>query len=400
MAPAATDFEEVDPVIAEYDVFLTPDLEEETYLLQYLNRAKEQPYNERHDMCPLELRMKQESGFIEVDVPVNVHMNFNRLNGVKWGESLRKAKEDGQTAFGVTAGFERPQVRTGLARGGLARGGARGGGTARGRTATAEPAKEKKDDDEDEELKELLYRFDDANEKGHVLNKQTLGGQILKQEEGEPKYMVGAFRGKELHLTKLSGIVQMRPQFHHLDALMQQEQAARRAESDAANPNKQSGPRAVQIQLKNSDLENKDMASTKQLLKAAAEEKWMKLRYHDEDSAEAYSAYREKLFVQDIKAAPKLHSVMNNEEYLEIISAPRVDHTDKNSKKKPLTRKQMNALELSDTEDEEEGQDEEMAEETQAPNDAPVDSMDIDATDVDTTEVSNEINDLLTASQS
>ncbi|KAF2496660.1 hypothetical protein BU16DRAFT_525812 [Lophium mytilinum] len=390
MAPAATDFEEVDPVIAEYDVFLTPDLEEETYLLQYLNRGKEQPYNERNDMCPLELRVKQESGFIEVDVPVNVHMNFNRLNGVRWGESLRKAKEEGQTAFGVTAGFERPQVRTGLARGGAA---ARGG-----RAATAEPLKENKDE-EDAELRELLYRFEDANDKGHVLNKQTLGGQILKQEEGEPKYMLGAFRGKELHLTKLSGIVQMRPQFHHLDALMLQEQAARRAESDAANPNKQSGPRAVTIQLKNSDLDNKDMASTKQLLKAAAEEKWTKLRYHDEDSADAYSAYREKLFIQDIKAAPKLHSVMNNEEYLEIISAPRIDHTDKNNKKKPLTRKQMNAFELSDTEDEEEDPDEEMAEETQAPDDAPVDTMDIDATDVDTTDISNEIGDLLTESK-
>jgi DNA-directed RNA polymerase-3 subunit RPC5 len=185
---AVLEIEDEDPVIAEYDVFTTPDLAEQTYLLQYLNRAKEQPYNESHGMQPLELRVKQNSGFIEVDVPTNVHYNYNRLNGVRWGESLRKAKEEGQNAFGVTAGFERPHPRSNLARGGAARGGA-------SRGAPRARASETADDGPDEELEEFLNRFDDANDKGHVLNKQTLGGQILKQEDGEPKYMVGAFRG-------------------------------------------------------------------------------------------------------------------------------------------------------------------------------------------------------------
>jgi len=88
---------------------------------------------------------------------------------------------------------------------------------------------------------------------------------------------------EELHLTKLSGIVQMRPQFHHLDALAQQEQTARRLEKEAADPTRVTGPRAVQMQIKSADSENKDMASTKHLLKIAGDEKWMKLRYHDED---------------------------------------------------------------------------------------------------------------------
>jgi DNA-directed RNA polymerase-3 subunit RPC5 len=75
----------------------------------------------------------------------------------------------------------------------------------------------------------------------------------------------------------------MRPQFHYLDALAQQEQNARRLEKEAADPSRATGPRAVQIQLKSVESENKDMASTKQLLKTAADEKWTKLRYHDED---------------------------------------------------------------------------------------------------------------------
>ncbi|OCK77711.1 hypothetical protein K432DRAFT_427797 [Lepidopterella palustris CBS 459.81] len=335
MSPAAIDLDDDDPVVAEYDVFITPELEEKAYLLQYLNRSKDQPYNYRKQMQPMEMRIKENAGFIEVDVPLNVHYNYNRVKGVGWGEALRKAKDDNQTAFGVASGFERVNVT-------------RGGGAA-GRPGRS-PANHGGLDMEDD-IDDYLRRFDDANEKGHVLNKQTLGGQILKDEPGMPKYMLGTFRGNELHLTRLDGIVQMRPQFHHIDAMAQQEIVARRRERDAADAPKASEPRAVQMQVKSADGENVEQDSTKKFLRAAHEEKWTKLRYHDEDSPEAYALYNEKLFVEDTKSAPKLRSSMNNEEYLDAISAPRIDPSDKVGKKRPLTRKQMHAADESDESD-------------------------------------------------
>ncbi|OCL07692.1 hypothetical protein AOQ84DRAFT_440046 [Glonium stellatum] len=366
MSPAAVDTEDDDPVVAEYDVFITPELMEQTYLLQYLNRSKDQPYNYRNRMQPMEMRIKPKAGFIEVDVPMNVHLNYNKYKGVRWGEALRKAKEDGQNSFGVASGFERVPMQRGV------------GGRPGGRPSPTNPGGEDVEDDIDD----LLRRFDDANDKGHVMNKQTLGGQVLREEPGKPKYMLGTFRGNELHLTKLSGIVQMRPQFHHLDALAHQDNAARRREREAAEPPRTTEPRAVQLQIKSADGENVDMTSTKNFLRVAQEEPWTKLRYHDEDSPEAYAAYHEKLFVQDTAAAPKLHSSMTNEQYLDAISAPRIDPSDKNSKKKPLTRRQMHAIEESEDSDDQ-------AEESHVAEEAQVEAlaethMDIDDRGSDT----------------
>jgi hypothetical protein len=75
----------------------------------------------------------------------------------------------------------------------------------------------------------------------------------------------------------------MRPQFHHLDALAHQDNAARRREREAAEPPRTTEPRAVQLQIKSADGENVDMTSTKNFLRIAQEEPWTKLRYHDED---------------------------------------------------------------------------------------------------------------------
>lgn len=127
------------------------------------------------------MRIKPKSGFIEVDVPMNVHANFDKTKGIRWGEALRKAKEEGAVGYGLAAGFN---SRSGNARAGWpARG---GGGVTRD-----------DDESEDEAFEKLLKDFDNSNDKGHVMNTQILGGQILKGEMGKPVYMLGAFRGSK-----------------------------------------------------------------------------------------------------------------------------------------------------------------------------------------------------------
>jgi DNA-directed RNA polymerase III subunit RPC5 len=67
---------------------------------------------------------------------------------------------------------------------------------------------------------------------------------------------------------------------------------------------------------------------------------------------------------------------MTNEQYLDAISAPRIDPSDKNSKKKPLTRRQMHAVDESEDSDDQ-AEDPHLAEET--PGEAQVEArMDVD----------------------
>ena len=54
----------------------------------------------------------------------------------------------------------------------------------------------------------------------------------------------------------------------------------------------------------------------------------------------AYCMYHERLFVQDTSSAPSLETNLTNEQYIDAISAPRID-TSGRIRKKPLTRRQL-----------------------------------------------------------
>jgi DNA-directed RNA polymerase-3 subunit RPC5 len=171
------DVEDDDPVVAEYDVYITPEMEQQLYLLQYLNRPAELPLTKANASEPSEVRIKKQSGFIEVDVPLDIHRNYNRVAGVRFGEALRKTKGFGQRAFGIASGFERTMPRT-------ARPGAGEGAAPSAPIAT----------EDDDNFDEYVTNFEDANEKGHVLNTQTYGGQIQPDNGEGPSYMIGTFR--------------------------------------------------------------------------------------------------------------------------------------------------------------------------------------------------------------
>jgi DNA-directed RNA polymerase-3 subunit RPC5 len=111
---------------------------------------------------------------VEVDIPINIRQNYNKPQGVRWGEALRKTKGFGQKAYGTAAGFERVMPRLST------------------RPGADAPAMNTVDNDDN--IDEYITNFEDANEKGHVLNTQTFGGQIMKDEGSAPSYMVGTFR--------------------------------------------------------------------------------------------------------------------------------------------------------------------------------------------------------------
>ena len=141
-------------------------------LFQFPNRAWNQPYNEANHQKPLELRIKPKCGLVEMDIPINVHANFDKEKGILYGEAMRKS-----------------QV--------LQEGGSYGPAGGLGIGGSSRPAKaDNRTSGNDEfSVETMLENFEDANNKSHVMNKITLGGQIIPFKEGEPLYFIGAFRG-------------------------------------------------------------------------------------------------------------------------------------------------------------------------------------------------------------
>ncbi|KAK4984630.1 hypothetical protein LTR50_006480 [Elasticomyces elasticus] len=337
---------EDDPVLTEYDVFITPNLAEQIYLLQYPNRGRAQPYNERNGARPVEMRIKPGTGFLEMDVSLNTNANFNKHQGLKWGKAVKKAKAQGIHSFGLAAGLNADPFRK--------RDADQKEGEDQIKDEDQKDGADQKenayDDDPIEDGMDELMRFDLEAAEGNVMSRQTLGGQILDDEPGMPVYMLGAFRGRELHLSKVDGIIQMRPQYHHIDAatLTQKNAARLEREREAGEAPRPTDPRGVQMSYKESG-EQADEDSDKEDPSIAQEEPWTKLVYRDEDEDESYIAYRDKLFVKDINGAARLVSDMTNEAYLEAYSMLSKDSGGR-KKKKPSTKKQVVAVELDENE--------------------------------------------------
>ena len=168
-----------DPVVAEYDVFVNHQAKGQIHLLQYVNRDGNQPYSEAGNAKPREVRFKPRAGLVEADVPMNVHSNYDREKGIHWGEAMRKSRlEKGGDSFGLAGGF------------GI---GSASGGRASGAGMTARVAG-RSYGSEDISQETLLANFDDAINKGRVLDKQTLGGITNSKDAIQPNYYIGVFR--------------------------------------------------------------------------------------------------------------------------------------------------------------------------------------------------------------
>ena len=111
----------------------------------------------------------------------------------------------------------------------------------------------------------------------------------------------------------------MHPQFHHIDAQTELERGKTR------DPAARGGePRSIHMTVKpTGDGEEETTDTMAERIRAVQEESWQKLKYVDEDSMEAWEAFNESLFVEDVDAVPKLVSSMAPSIYLDTISAPR-----------------------------------------------------------------------------
>ncbi|XP_044724041.1 Sin-like protein [Hirsutella rhossiliensis] len=274
-ADAETDEDaDADPITASYNIFLNPALPcgRRLLVLQHPNRTDDEPTQPRPQ--PTELRLKSDSGMVEVDVPLNTDAGaaYDREKGLRWGRALKSsmaAKNGGSHGLAGGFGFGAVQQRGGGR-------GKKGGGDA---------------DDEDK-----------------VLRTQTLGGQYPNADEVQ--YMVGVFQGNDIHLTPVSSLVLLRPQLHHIDATTQQERTAASAASSSAKEAAGSGSataaRAIHMTIKTTA--DGDAVTTETMadrLRFVQSEPWRKLPYTDENVEAAWDVYNDSLF---LKTAPATES--------------------------------------------------------------------------------------------
>ncbi|GJN76541.1 sulfite reductase beta subunit [Purpureocillium lilacinum] len=260
-----------DPITASYQVFLNPALPlgRRLLVLQHPNRTDDAPRPP-----PTEMRVKAHSGMVEVDMPLDTGVAYDREKGLKWGRTLNAsmATKNGGS-HGLAGGFGFGAVQQ------------RGPGRKKGDAAGA--------DDDDQFLD-----WNDAVRQDKVLRTQTLGGQY--PDTNEVQYMVGVFQGKDLHLTPVSSLVHLRPQLHHIDATTQQERNASASASKDAGAGGASSTAARAIHMTIKAAGDGDAVTTETMadrLRYVQSEPWRKMRYTDENEEAAWEVYNESLFL-------------------------------------------------------------------------------------------------------
>ncbi|KAE8150606.1 DNA-directed RNA polymerase III subunit Rpc5 [Aspergillus avenaceus] len=283
-----------DPVIASYDVYLT-DSEISRYVLQYLDRLPDNPFDDRHGQKPTAFRLKPNTGLVEVDVPINTRVNYDVNKGLKYGDAMKKSRSaQNGGAFGMAGGFNT------------------------GATAAA-GNKVKMENGKDVEMGGM-----GNGDSASLLRVQTLGGRIKIPEEGDPVYMLAAFRGNNLHLSPVSAVVQVHPQLHHVDALdeIPKGKGKSRKEDDAGGENE---ARTIDVKIKSAEDNEPNLGGNLDLLKQMQDEKWGSFEWVDAETEESWQVYESYMMHQDLESLPQLESAINSEDYLDKMSAPRID---------------------------------------------------------------------------
>ena len=181
-----------------------------------------------------------------------------------------------------------------------------------------------------------------------------------------------------MHLTPVDAIVQLRPKLDHVDAFNDIAKYGAKFQSGADNPTEETEARAVNVAIKSSEGEELGKSDVAKILKQVQEEPWQRFNYVDSEvqqsshitflamanitqTAQAWEAYHANLFHQDPKNAPKLFTTINNQQWLDALSAPRIDPTrpPRQMMSRPTPDDEPSDVESSEVTEEEEEEEEE-----------------------------------------
>ncbi|KAJ5250195.1 hypothetical protein N7489_000605 [Penicillium chrysogenum] len=273
-------FPDDDPVVASYDVLLT-DSDISRYVFQYVDREHDRPYNDQENQRPIQLRLKPRTGLIEVEVPISTRENYDVNKGMRYGDAVQKSRSarDGG-AYGMAGGFTA------------------GSGTA------AAGGRVKMEANGDVEILDNKRAVDSAS----LMRVQSLGGRIKPSEEGDPVYMLATFTDRNLHLSPVTS------------------GKGGRAKKDDEDRPAESEARAIDIKVKAAeDAEAAANAGNLDLLKQMQDEKWKTYGWVDAEAEDSWYTYESFMIHKDTENLPSLESNIESEDYLDKMSAPRID---------------------------------------------------------------------------
>ncbi|KAL9030214.1 MAG: hypothetical protein Q9196_001630 [Gyalolechia fulgens] len=323
-----------DPDMANYKMVYMVDPSSRILLLRFPGRPANQPYCARDGCKPLELRIKPKHGHVEIDIPVDIHSpNWDTVKAIKYQQAMRKSSTLQQgKSYDMAGGFG-----------------------VNDEAAPAKKSKESKESRDDTTVNEpsmetLLSNIDDANNKGHVMNKITLGGRIQPHDPNQPRLMAGTFKGNVCYMSHVDAVVELSANFQHLDALADLEKTSARHQrntekgKETEKEREEAQAKAVDLTVKSSEpdegMPEGARSSIKEQLEDMADEPWQRLKWIDQDDPESYRRFDEHFGIgKDVDSLPNLVSTMTPEQWLDHISIPRYDHTTKSYREMTFPRK-------------------------------------------------------------
>ncbi|KAI2469856.1 hypothetical protein F4781DRAFT_392589 [Annulohypoxylon bovei var. microspora] len=167
-----------------------------------------------------------------------------------------------------------------------------------------------------------MMDWSEAVRQDKVIRTQTLGGQFAIEKETNCRWMVGVFKGDQLHLTPATSLIHLRPQLHHLDAYAEQERLSRPREGGggggapssgapaagkeggAPSAGPQAGAKAIHMTIKSAGQGDggAGVDTMVERLRKVQTEPWTRLKYEHDDSDKAWSVFSSSLVYPD---APK-----------------------------------------------------------------------------------------------
>ncbi|KAF3704243.1 DNA-directed RNA polymerase III subunit RPC5 [Channa argus] len=167
--------------------------------------------------------------------------------------------------------------------------------------------------------------YDETNTySAKMMDKQTFSS--IQSTTNTSRYAAAVFRKGELHITPLTGILQMRPSFSYLDKAdnKTREREAANEGGDSSQDEAEEDAKAITVRFARPESEQarqRRIQSYEFLQKKQAEEPWVHLNYYGvKDSRSEHE--RQYLFCQSMDASENSELVKTPKEYLEMLMPP------------------------------------------------------------------------------
>ncbi|KAI9894982.1 MAG: hypothetical protein M1814_000204 [Vezdaea aestivalis] len=307
-----------DPVVKSWKVFYNPhpDDDRKLFLLDYVTRMNKEPLTSKYKgQQVLEVRVKDATGQVELDFNIETSVGYDADVGLRYSTALNGS---------------------GLLNAGGSYGLAGGLSTQHGTPSGAAQVKKQHQSGSPAQVDQPLVSPSRTNSKVSIYSKQTIGGHLIPKSPQGTTFMLGTFDEGQpfpspffsrtwltepdgLHLTPVDAIVQMLPEYQHIDAVADQGRVTKRLQREAVEPREPGEARAVQMSVKSADGEEFDVGDLHQQLANNQSEQWTRMAYHFEDANIAREIHNNFTRSQSSARTTSLKAAQGKEQFFSAI---------------------------------------------------------------------------------